>query len=429
MAEIKKEEDFVIECSSQNDINSLSIIKMEESTIDIGSPSREKGGRNNSEAEIINTRDNGDLKSFLTSKTVESVTCKRESKINLKDDNTCIDNTSGNKVSLAKVKPMDVEEECAFLICSNSVDNDNNNSANNMIKNECLVKEELADSSFSNCLIEDSRNGSLNFISSILPVRTFTVNSEEVEQASASRDEIFFANFDSGGAKKNYGNFRKHMQKNIHKSSKSFKSGCFACNYQAEGEVDLKVHLQGYQNEEGEYKCPKCTLTTMLKGNFRTNPGKKSYGCFACDYQAEEEADLQVHLQGHHHEEGKYKCPKCMFATTWKGNFKKHMQKNMHKNKGYGCFACDYQAEGEVNLKVHLQGHQNEEGKYECPKCMFTTTWKNSFKKHIIENMHKDMHNNRNTHSLLFFCTQCDFRANRKDDFKLHMIQHETEKN
>lgn len=181
-------------------------------------------------------------------------------------------------------------------------------------------------------------------------------------------------------------------------------------------------------------KCRVCEstfpTTTALREHIKLeHPGTKIFYCSKenCDYGTNYRGNLRMHVEGFHNQDHSFKCDLCQFRTKWKPTLMEHKREKhgvYERKSKYAlnpgpkgpikCDQCEHVASSRKFLVVHMRSHRERDANIHCDQCSFVT-----HTEYGLENHKRRMHSG-NAVQKIFNCTKCDFSVSDKLEFKVH---------
>ena len=141
---------------------------------------------------------------------------------------------------------------------------------------------------------------------------------------------------------------------------------CDVCSVVCKSNANLKKHKQR-THDDREYTCDTCGLKVTGLEKFQSH--KRRHETFSCPNCHE---NISLPNKSRHLKLcGFHECDKCDHKTTTKDKLAKH--RKTHDRKV--CNICDYQARNEAILEIHRQKKHIPSTKIKRPKEMFNCNW------------------------------------------------------
>ena len=135
--------------------------------------------------------------------------------------------------------------------------------------------------------------------------------------------------------------------------------------------------------------------------NFTSESVPSTSKCGECDYESDDEIELETHLKSNHVDQNSqdgnnhmktnllFKCDICAFNARKVEDLSKHKQEEHQKN----CIHCDFNTHSKESLNMHMM----EKHKLTCGKCQLTSKdeWKHNIhvcKVHINNPIHEQFY-------------------------------------
>ena len=220
-------------------------------------------------------------------------------------------------------------------------------------------------------------------------------------------------------------NFKNHIS--IHTGE--FR--CETCQINLAGRSALEKHRLTRAHEERKrakpgpcmtLSCKKCDFSTgsveeLLSHSTRCR--RASLPCELCDFRAETESELSLHLTSHSNE---LRCEICDVNFSKEGNLKRHNERFQHKTRlkelqvQGGSLSSVSPVQGIKRQREEVETSQRREV-WECSQCEFSTKLKKLFEVHVSKH-------GKNKESSTFDCEHCFKTYTNIRSLNRHLITH-----
>ncbi|XP_035663109.1 zinc finger protein 665-like [Branchiostoma floridae] len=239
---------------------------------------------------------------------------------------------------------------------------------------------------------------------------------------------------------------REH--KKIHKAAHEHKCPVRSCTFSSDDRDKFFDHLSQTHGKSQQYFCNICNHKTYLMRELKEH--MKTHGdvfkCDKCEFSANTYATFRHHIANHKKTE-KYKCDKCDFTSNSKSVVLRHTKD--HGDIPFQCPHCEYKADTQDDLSIHLGKHANVFKAITCGLCGYIAKTEERLEQHIAEHDaglkmykcdfrgcdfstpdHKCFVRHVTSHdpSRKYPCKVCDYRARKRSDLATHMRLHTGEK-
>ena len=206
---------------------------------------------------------------------------------------------------------------------------------------------------------------------------------------------------------------------------------CSYCEFSTFNKQTLTNHIAKHTGE-GLHVCPHCPFTSAYLGTFKRHMVRKHCDiaqacsnklekdrlrCSLCPFVTIYKKNMKKHMSKHTGE-GLHKCSYCDYGTAYIAAFRKHMLKH-DEEVAFPCVQCKYKGPTQGALDKHISSKHAERQTYSCSHCAFSTTYRRSYKNHILR--HSQPY-------AKYQCSEkgCKFSSNDLANFKQHTRSHDT---
>ena len=175
--------------------------------------------------------------------------------------------------------------------------------------------------------------------------------------------------------------------------------------------------------------------------------GETEYKCGLCRMAYDTAADVEEHMEAHHHKfakMGRYRCRTCNQMFISESLVEEHILQN-HEDKPFRCPVCGTQFVTKIGLNAHIKIHsrmmlgdpktkkkfQQSITTYSCTECFKIFKKEQSLIEHVMED-HSPEYTKRkkyNNSKKTFQCTKCKVSFEMEETLTMHMIdRHSDEK-
>ena len=203
--------------------------------------------------------------------------------------------------------------------------------------------------------------------------------------------------------------------------------GSTGCSTKARLRNTLKRHIRVHHLNLIKYRCKECDYSTKflqaLNAHTSAIHEQVSHHCSFCDFKAAYKTNVQKHIKIVHENASKLQCPWCEFQSAKKFLLDHHIE-GMHEKKPLQCDQCSFVTTWKNTFKRHvLRCHNKQENKLKCVLCKYSSLFPYEMKSHVyFKHGGGSLLSLKKNDSGVYDCDQCDYSSAKVCNVKLHIF-------
>jgi len=203
--------------------------------------------------------------------------------------------------------------------------------------------------------------------------------------------------------------------------------GSPGCSTKARLRNTMKRHIRVHHLNLIKYQCKECDYTTKflqaLNAHTSAIHEKVSHHCQFCNFKAAYKTNVQKHIKIVHENASKLQCPWCEFQSAKKFLLDHHIE-GMHVRKPLHCDQCSFVTTWKNTFKRHvLRYHKKQEKKLKCELCEYSSVFPYEMKSHVyFKHGAGTTLILKKNESGVYACDQCEYSSVKMCNVKLHIF-------